>query len=73
MLPRLSAAYPAAISLIGRYLPRASSSRPLKKLPSVMGIRPVCHEVQRFVEVVAAGLGTWGHAAPMSLGSRMRL
>ena len=48
-------------------------SRPLKKLPSVMGIRPVRHEVQRFVEVVVAGLGTQGHAAPMSLESRMRL
>jgi hypothetical protein len=48
-------------------------NRPLKKLPSVMGMRPVCHEVQRFVEVVVAGLGAQGHAATMSLGSRIRL
>jgi hypothetical protein len=52
---------------------RESPSRPLKKLPSVIGMRPVCHEVQRFVEVVVAGLGAQGHAAPMSLDSRMRL
>jgi hypothetical protein len=50
-----------------------SPSRSLKKLPYVMGIRPVCHEVQRFVEVVVVRLGAQGHAAPMSLGSRMRL
>ena len=49
------------------------SSRPLKKLPIVMGIRPVCHEVHRPGEVVVVGLGARGHAAPMSLGSRMRL
>lgn len=48
-------------------------SRPLKKLPIVMGIRPIFHEGTGLVRSWLLDWGLEGHAAPMSLGSRMRL
>ena len=44
------------------------TSRSLKKLPIVMGIRPACHAVHRLGDVVVVGLGVSGSCRTYELG-----